>query len=184
MNTITADPGRQAVALDDPPENHETALERRTLEANRGDEELAQNRQRHASRSPESVGDHGHVAPAEQAQTFGSAGLQRDGLAQCSLVGVLREHHHADPVCPRCRQRQPGGLAEEGVGQLEKDACSVATVRLGTGRAAMAEIDERLYALLDHRMDGAAGDPSDERHPAGVVLDGRVEQTSIRGAFG
>jgi hypothetical protein len=30
-------------------------------------------------------------------------------------------------------------------------------------------------------MGGAAGDPSDERNPASVVLDGRVEQTSIRG---
>ena len=45
----------------------------------------------------------------------------------------------------------------------------------------MAEIDERLYALLDYRMRGAAGDPRDERHTAGIVLDGRVEQTSIRG---
>jgi hypothetical protein len=47
----------------------------------------------------------------------------------------------------------------------------------------MAEIDERLYALLDHQMGGATGDPGDEGHPAGVVLDGRVEQTSIRGSF-
>ena len=87
------------------------------------------------------------------------------------------------PYAPGAGSGQPGGLAEEGVGQLEEDACAVAAVRLGTGRAAMAEIDERLNALLDHRMAGAAGDPSDERHPAGVVLDGRVEQTSIRGPF-
>jgi hypothetical protein len=30
-------------------------------------------------------------------------------------------------------------------------------------------------------MGGTTGDPGDERHAAGIVFDGRVEQTSIRG---
>jgi hypothetical protein len=30
-------------------------------------------------------------------------------------------------------------------------------------------------------MGRPTGDPSDERHPAGIMFDGRVEQTSIRG---
>ena len=181
VEAITADPRRERVAFDDPAQHEQAALERRAVEADGGDEELAQHRQRHASRSPEGVGDRGHVAPAEQAQPFGSAGLQRDRLAPCPFVRVPREHHHADPVRPERRQRHAGGLAEEGVGHLQEDAGTVTAVRLRTGRTAMAEIDERLHGLLDHRVGGSAGDPGHERHPAGVVLDGSVEQTSIRG---
>jgi hypothetical protein len=43
------------------------------------------------------------------------------------------------------------------------------------------QVDERLNALFDDRVDRASGDPGDERDPAGVMFDGRVEQTSIRG---
>ena len=75
MESIAADPGRQSVALDDPPQHEETALERGTVKADRGDKELAQHRQRHASRPPEGIGDHRHVAPAEQAQAFRAACL-------------------------------------------------------------------------------------------------------------
>jgi hypothetical protein len=64
---------------------------------------------------------------------------------------------------------------------LQEDAGTIAAVRLGAGRAAVTEIDERLDALLNHRMRRATGDPPDERHSAGIVFDGGVEQTSIRG---
>jgi len=45
----------------------------------------------------------------------------------------------------------------------------------------MTEVDERLDALFYDRMGGPAGDPGDERDPAGVMFLGRIEQTSIRG---
>lgn len=45
----------------------------------------------------------------------------------------------------------------------------------------MAEVDERLNSLLDHGMSRPARDARDECHAAGIVFDGRVEQTSIRG---
>ena len=45
----------------------------------------------------------------------------------------------------------------------------------------MAEVDERLDSLLDHRMRGTAGDPGDEGDAAGVMFDGRVRQTSMQG---
>ena len=82
---------------------------------------------------------------------------------------------------PGCREREPGRLTQERVWNLEQDPGAVTAVGLGPGRAAMAEIDERLDPLLDHRMRRAAGDPGDERDAAGVMFDGRVRQTSIRG---
>jgi hypothetical protein len=45
----------------------------------------------------------------------------------------------------------------------------------------VTQVDERLNALFDDRVGRASGDPGDERDPAGVMFDGRVEQTSIRG---
>lgn len=45
----------------------------------------------------------------------------------------------------------------------------------------MTQVDERLNALFDDRVGRASGDPGDERDPAGVMFDGSVEQTSIRG---
>ncbi len=65
---------------------------------------------------------------------------------------ILGEHGHADAVGPRRRQRKSRGLAEEGIRELQEDARAVTAVRLGTRRAAMAEVDERLNSLLDHRM--------------------------------
>ena len=45
----------------------------------------------------------------------------------------------------------------------------------------MTEIDERLNALLDHRMCRATGDPSHKRHTARVVFDGGVRSLTCLG---
>jgi hypothetical protein len=45
----------------------------------------------------------------------------------------------------------------------------------------VTEVDERLDALCNDRVRRASGDPGDERNPAGVMFEGRIEQTSIRG---
>ena len=85
------------------------------------------------------------------------------------------------PYAPGAGSCKPDCLAEECVRQLEEDARAIAAVRLGAGCAAVTEVDERLDALFNDRMGWATGDPGDERHPAGIVLDGSIEQTSIRG---
>ena len=64
---------------------------------------------------------------------------------------------------------------------MEENARAVTAVRLGAGCATVTEVDERLNPLLDHRMGGTTGDPGDECHAAGIVFDGSIEQTSIRG---
>ena len=137
--------------------------------------------QRGARRSPERAGVDRDIAPAEEAQSLGSARSQGDVLAQFAVAGILGEHRHADAVCPGSGQWQSRGFPEKGVGQLQKDPGTVAAVRLRAGSAAVTEIDERLNALFDHRMRRPTGDPGDERHSACIVFDGGVEQTSIRG---
>jgi len=64
---------------------------------------------------------------------------------------------------------------------LQENAGTVAAVRLGARRTSVTEVDEGLDALFNDRVGGASGDPGDERDPAGVMFDGRFEQTSIRG---
>ena len=143
--------------------------------------DLAQDGQRRTSRSSDRCCVHRHIAPAEQAQSLGPARSERYRLAPLPVIGILGKHRHADAVPPRGRQRQSRRVPEEGIGELEQDSGTVAAVGLGARRAPVTEVDERLDALLDDRVSGAAGDPSDERHAAGVMFDGSVEQTSIQG---
>ena len=98
VESIATDAGRQRVTLDDPSEDEQAAFQRGTVEADRRDEELAEHGQRHASRAADRVGDHGDVAPAEQAESLGSARPERDVLALLALSRVLRQHRHSDPV--------------------------------------------------------------------------------------
>ena len=70
MESIAADPGRKSVALDDPSQHEETALEGGAVKADGGDKELAQYRLRLASRPSWGIGHHRNVAPAEQAEAF------------------------------------------------------------------------------------------------------------------
>ena len=112
---------------------------------------------------------------------LGAAGLQGDLLALLEQVRVGGEHRHPDPVRPRGRQRDPGHFAEEVVGHLEEDPGAVTAVGFGARRPAVTEVDESLDAGLDHRVRRTPGDPCDEGHPAGVVLQPEVQETALRG---
>ena len=68
------------------------------------------------------------------------------------------------------------------VGQLEQDSGAVARVGVGTGRAAMLEVLERLQRAFDRLVPGSGIQPRDERDAARIVLVvGRVE-TRLRRA--
>ncbi len=74
---LAADPGGERGALDDPAEDEEPRFERRTVEADRRDEHLAHDRERRPGAVPQGIGGDRDVAPAEDAQAFGAAGLER-----------------------------------------------------------------------------------------------------------
>ena len=98
VESIATDAGCERVTFDDPSEHEQPPFERRTVEADRGDEELPQHGQRQTSGAAHRVRDHWDVTPAEQAEPLGSARPERDVLALLALSRVLRQHRHPDPV--------------------------------------------------------------------------------------
>ena len=62
--------------------------------------------------------------------------------------------------------------------QVVKKAGARPYHRVGTGRAAMLEVAERLEALLDHRMRRLTPEFRDERDATGIVFGGRIVEAS------
>ena len=124
------------------------------------------------------------VAPAQEDLPLGP-----DDLFQLLLAGgpagrVGGQEDHPRGVAAGARQLDAelrGLLAQEGVGALEEDSCTVAGVLLGSGCTAVLEVDEDLEGLL---YDGVGLPPSDVHHEAeaaGVVLVGRVVESLLLG---
>jgi len=66
--------------------------------------------------------------------------------------------------------------AEQGVGNLDEDARTVAQQRIGADRSAVIEVFEDLQRLGDDRMAFLPTDMGDEAHSAGIVLISRIVQ--------
>ena len=135
------------------------------------------------------VGVDGHRTPAEDLQALfdGNAFGQLDGLA--ALLGVLRQEGDAGGVGVVAlvvgRGQLEAGLgAQQRVGQLEQDACTVAGGGLGTRGAAVVEVGQRGQAVGDDAVGTAPADVGHHGHTAGVLLGLRVVQTLLAGHGG
>src|SRR5690606_992823 len=74
----------------------------------------------------------------------------------------------------RLGQGEGGHGTEERVGDLEEDAGTVAGVLLRADGAAVGQVGQRGEARVDDVAARSTAQGGDERHPAGVVLVGRV----------
>src|SRR5205814_1535432 len=137
---------RAGLALDEPPDHVELALERVLLareRRRRADERLADARHHARGGRAGHRGVDRYVAPAEEALA-----LVRDDTLDhlLELVPpnlVWRQEERADAVRARGRQLVAELAAEERVGDLHEDAGAVARVGIRTGGAAVLEVGER-----------------------------------------
>src|SRR6185312_15760952 len=94
-------------------------------------------------------------------------------LEICSAGIVEGEKERTDAVPAEWRQTLDR-RSEERIGQLDQDAGAVAGVCIGSGGAAVLEVREGRERPPDRLVGGLAVEPRDERHPARIVLVGRV----------
>ena len=135
-----------------------------------GHEQLPERRHRRAG----GVADLGvverDVAPAQDVEALlGDDLLDRCG-GRVSGGTVGRQEGSANCVGAGGRELEVDDLAEELVGDLEQEPCSVAGVDLGAGGAAVVEVAERGQGLLDEAVTPTAMEVHDEGDTAGVVL--------------
>ena len=100
------------------------------------------------------------------------ASMRAVGLAAASASSG--QERQADAVGAGRRQLEVDDRPQEAVGHLQQDAGAVAGVDLGARRAPVVEVAEGVERVGDDRAAGDALDVTDERDPAGVVLEARV----------
>ena len=138
-------PAATRARLDDATKHVEAALEGVAVEANGGDEELAD--ARHARAGGDFLARRGR--PARRASRAGAHPRPRrhSAMSACAVRRAVRlpEGRPCRPRTRPPRELDACGGAQEIVGNLEEDAGAVAGVGVGTGGAAMAEVDERAH---------------------------------------
>jgi hypothetical protein len=90
-----------------------------------------------------------------------------------------REENHSHTVLQRGREVEPEASAlalEEKMGNLNRDACSIARLRIAAAGTPVREIHEDLDTLADDVMRRAALDTCDESNTTRVVFMLRVVQ--------
>src|SRR5262249_7040771 len=153
----------------------------RRLAAAVRDEQLLHHRLWGPPPGPEPGGVARGRSPAETRMPFG----RNRALDQLPDFFAIRrvgwQEDHARAVLARGREREPEvrrRLAEEAIGHLHEDARAVAGARLAATRAAMQQVEQHLQPLLDDAVRLAPLDIDDEADAAGVVLVGRIVETS------
>jgi hypothetical protein len=131
----------------------------------------------------ELVGADGDLAPSEHVEALGCRDPLQLLLDAAARGGVDREERIADGVVADRRQREPGDLAEERVGDLRDDARTVAGAGVGADRTAMLEVAERVERGRDDVVAGGAAQGRDHGEAARVLLCGRVVH-ALRGRHG
>ena len=115
-----------------------------------------------------------HLAPADDLDRFFGDDALEKVLGGAALGSLRRGEEHGDAVVPRGRQVDAGGgadLAEEGVGHLNQDPGAVARVVLAADCAAVIEVCQDRYGLLDDLVGLLPLDVGDEADAAGVMLE-------------
>ena len=113
------------------------------------------------------------VAPTEEPLPFVADRSfdERFELGPARLVEGEKERTDAVPAGGR---QALDRRSEERIGQLDQDSGAVAGVCIGPRGAAVLEVRERRQGPADRLVGGLAVEARDERHPAGIVLVGRV----------
>ena len=148
------------------------------------DEHLADHRLDFPDRIAESRIVAGHVAPTDECLPFFLDRTLDFVFASQSRRRFLGQEHHADAILSVRRQLDvlPGHFfAQERVRNLQQDAGTVASKRIGADRASMRQILEYLQPLLDDGVGFLALDMGDETDAAGVVFIGRIVESLGKG---
>ncbi len=115
-----------------------------------------------------------HLAPADHLDPFLPDDALEDVLRRASFGGLGGGEEHGDAVLARRRQLEAvlgACLAEEGVGDLNENPGTVTGVVLAPYRAAVVEVFQDGYRLLDDLVGFLSLDVGDEADAAGVVLE-------------
>ena len=113
------------------------------------------------------------VAPAEEPLPFVADRPLDERFELCPARLVEGEEERTDAV-PAGGGQALDRRSEERIGQLDQDSGAVAGICIGPRGAAMLEVRERSQGPADRFVGGLPIQPRDERHPAGIVLVGRV----------
>src|SRR5581483_2314241 len=147
------------------------------LPSGRGDEDLAEGRHRGERGGAERLGLDRDLAPAEDGQALVDGDLLDDLDRARDLCGVAGQEGGADGVRPGGGQVEVHDLAQEGVRDLDQDACSVAGVGLSACGTAVVEVDQRGDTLLHDFVGGDTGQGRHEGDATGVLLVRWVVET-------
>ena len=103
-----------------------------------------------------------------------------DGSAGAGTFGLVNGHERqANGVGPRFREADSGYPSQEGVRNLEENACAVASGRISASGTTVVKIAQCLKSLLDDLVAGHTCHGGHEGHAAGIVLElGVVEALS------
>ncbi len=161
---------RVAAALDDAAEHVEAPLEEVAVEADGGDERLADDGQPGERRRPQATRLDGDVAPAQQTEPLVVAGGGGERLAVGPRRIVLGKEGHTHRVRARRGQGKRHLAAQEGVGELDEDAGSVAAQRITADGAAVTQVAECLEPRADDPVRALAMKRGHEGDAAAIVV--------------
>jgi hypothetical protein len=147
------------------------------------DEELPDRRHGGPSESPEFVGADGHLAPAQDAQPFALGDVCDAGDDGVALRGVDGQERVAHGIVSDRWQVGRTDRAQEVVGDLREDSCTVARTGIGSDRAAVLEVAQCAEGCVDDVVPRGSAERGHHREAAGVFLSGRIVQT-LRGGEG
>ena len=171
--------------LDALPDDKQRPVQRRAVVCVKGqrharDEELANDGLRSPRLLPGAQGIGGHVPPAEHAAS-GIGDRRGDALLTLyAAASIAREEYHADTVLACFRKADAdgrAGAAQKGMGNLQKNSCTVSRFGVGAGGSAMREVAEEVQCVTHYLARPRAVQVRDEAHAAGVVLVGRIVQS-------
>ena len=112
----------------------------------------------------------GHIAPAQNGQSFGFDDLLQRVTRDDGFPGRLREEGYAGGIGTFGRQLKVDHRAQECIGNLKQDSGAVTAVRLGTGGAAMFHVQQSSDGFVNDVAGAAAVHINDHGHAACVVL--------------
>ena len=127
--------------------------------------------------TPEPIGSVGTGRQPSSVRPSSAMIRSANSLAAARTAVVGRQEGQPDGVglpVPRVgtdRQLEPGGRTEQLVRHLDQDAGAVTDRRVGTGRAAMVEVDQRGHPVVHDGVAAPAFDVGHRGNAAGVTLE-------------
>ena len=112
----------------------------------------------------------GHVAPAEQTQPLGGDNSLEGGAGGRGVTGGLRQECDAGGVGTLGGQLEVDHRPKELIGDADHDAGPVAAIGLGSGGAAMLEVQQRCDRVIDDVPATPAVDVHDHGHAARIMF--------------